>query len=108
VRNEVESRGSTDTVAVACSLDAAAFEARREEWAALRVQALIDQQTQGLVVTSRWRRADGVLDQLGELVGAEQSCCPFLRFDLSEGGSVITLRVTFPEGVGPEVWDVLA
>lgn len=91
-------------VAQACSLGGVALASRLEDWSALRGRALVSQTRDGSVVTSSWRRAGGVRDELVRLVDAERICCPFLSFEITDDQTAITLRTTFPEGISPDLW----
>ena len=91
-------------VAPACSLDRDALAARLEEWSALRKRALVTQTRDGSVVTSTWRRASGVRQELDRLIDAEHACCPFLSFEIAADQTAITLRTTFPEGIPADLW----
>lgn len=91
--------------APACSLDREALATRLDEWAELRERALMSRERDGPVVTSRWRRADGVRDELIRLIGAEHRCCPFLGFELTVEPGAIRLRTTIPDGVGADMWE---
>jgi hypothetical protein len=90
--------------APACSLDREALAERLEDWAALRVRALISQRREGRVVTSTWQPTGAVRDELLRLIWAEHRCCPFLVFELVEEQGAMTLQTTFPEGVSPDIW----
>ena len=79
---------------VACSLDAAALEERRQRWVALAKRALIDQHATGSGVRQRYRPEPDVERELRELVALERDCCGFAAWDLRPSGGMLELDVS--------------
>jgi hypothetical protein len=90
-----------ETPVLACSLDPDNRARQGGEWRALRRDALIDAREEAGVVTSTWKRGEGVAGRLEALVEAERICCSFLGFELEEREETLVLRVVSPAGTEP-------
>jgi hypothetical protein len=79
---------------VACTLDQAGLAAQTRRWAALRERA----ELRRLLTASGWRlhfRADeGVLEELEELVEAENRCCAWAEWRVEPLHGEVVLHVT--------------
>jgi hypothetical protein len=71
----------------ACTLDSEDLATRKDEWAALRREGLIESRDGASV----WKKDVG--DRLEELVQAERICCSHLRWEIEKRGETIVLRV---------------
>jgi hypothetical protein len=89
---------------IACTLDTGSFEARLAQIGDLNARALTGSRRNDLTLTLEYRR--DVIDDLLELVRAEQACCAFLAFRLDERGDKLVLTVTAPVAAR-EVVDML-
>ena len=84
---------------IACTLTPAALAERREEWRAIRTDALLAEEERGRVVTTRWRAEPGIRQRFLGLVEAERVCCPFLDLRLQDGDPLV-LTIELPADAG--------
>ena len=98
---------STDPPIV-CSLTAAELPARLAEIRAVGEHALLSsrQTTDGAVL--RLRPGAGTRTRVEALLQAEEECCPFLAFELSEREDAIVLTIRSPEDGRAVVQDLVA
>lgn len=90
----------SETLPIACSLDAGSLARRRSE---LRDGVLAEAETvEPLAAGYRWRFRDtpDLVARLGAVIDAERRCCRFLRFAVTCDADLgrVVLEVTGPEG----------
>ena len=90
----------SETLPVACSLDAGSLARRQSE---LRAGVLAEAETvERIAAGYRWRFRDtaDLLARLGAVIDGERRCCRFLRFTLTcdPGLGHVALDVTGPAG----------
>lgn len=90
---------------IACTLDGPDRAARGRDWKALRERARLGEHRTEKMLTTIWRRDEGVQAEVERLVAAERECCGFLSFELTVGDDSVTLVTAFPEGLSPEAWE---
>ena len=81
---------------IACSLDVADQQTRLADWLDLLAQA---RSRDELPDGARYVFAadEDTKEQLAALVTAEESCCSFLEFDITQAGHELMMAVTAPE-----------
>jgi MerR family transcriptional regulator, copper efflux regulator len=80
-----------------CRLSPDALSERRGAWRSLMAQALHRRVEPGRVL-STYPNGPEIVRSLAQLVAAEKDCCPFLEFDIREGGSTIEVELRYPPG----------
>ncbi len=83
---------------VACSLSAAGQRERLDEWKALLARA---NSRERLSTGMRYRFPLDLAQQVSALAAAEQECCSFLRFDLTQAENSLVLTVE-SDGAGQD------
>jgi hypothetical protein len=81
-------------IPVACSLSATDARTRLADWERLLERAAVTRTPVEGGTRVALAPLDGVRAELDRLVAAERECCPFLDFEVEEGGGV--LAVTIP------------
>ena len=84
---------------VACSLAPVDLAGRREFWLRLSDRALVEKEPIAAGVRLRFRRLDGVEDELRDLAALERECCSFATWSLTSEDADLRLEVT-AEGEG--------
>jgi hypothetical protein len=82
---------------IACSLTAAEFPARMAQVAAVGEDALLDTDIAGVRARLRFAAAAGVRERVEAFAEAEQRCCPFLSFDVTDAPDAVLLRIDAPD-----------
>src|SRR5262249_29263857 len=80
---------------IACNLSAGDFKDRLAWISDLTRATLRHYERRDLVLDLRYARE--AADRVRDMVGNEQACCGFLRFDLHEGPQEVRLVITAPE-----------
>ena len=91
-----------DGEACECALSPVELGERIQQWKSLSRQSLSRTSLPGSVV-STYPRDPQILEQLRELIEAESACCPFLSFQVREGGDVIEVELQYPPEFEPLV-----
>jgi hypothetical protein len=81
-------------VPIACSLSADEARDRIARWNDLTLEAKLTSRAEDGLVEAEFCNTSAVRNALEILVVAERECCPFLRFDLRETETVVTLTIT--------------
>ncbi|MBA2676120.1 hypothetical protein [Ramlibacter sp.] len=84
---------------IACTLEFHEMGPRLERLRRLADSSLQSHQLEGNVLRLAYR-ADAAAE-VKAVVGLEQDCCRFLKFDVQEGNGQVALTITAPDGVGP-------
>jgi hypothetical protein len=88
----------TSLPVVACSLSAADQRDRMDEWRSLLARA---ESREPLSTGMRYRFPLDLTEDVRALAAAEQECCSFLRFDLTQADNSLVLTVE-SEGAGQD------
>jgi hypothetical protein len=84
---------------IACSLTPAQLSERREDFAKLAADALLQTRSaDGAKAELVFAAGKSVRDRLQAIVAAEAECCPFLSMQLRDGADTITLEILAPDG----------
>jgi hypothetical protein len=90
--------GATDSVPIACTLDAGALRERVDEWRALVASWVDTVESDDTSVRLRLRDSDEALLTAASLGAREKACCGFfdVAIEIDPGSRV--LRLSVPEG----------
>jgi hypothetical protein len=88
----------TNLPVVACSLSATGQRERLNEWRALLARA---DTRESLSTGMRYRFPADLTGEVRALAAAEQECCSFLRFDLTQADNTLVLTVE-SDGAGQD------
>lgn len=97
----------SDSLPIACSLEADDLRQRLVKIAALGERSLYGRNAEGDSRVVRFRRDPETRRELSTIVAAEARCCGFLDLDLSDDGDALVLRIAAAED-GASVADELA
>jgi hypothetical protein len=86
-----------DPEPIACSLSAAGLEERYGDLKRFGEANLVDRDAEGDRQILRFRRTDEAAAGVRAIVAAEERCCPFLTFSLSETEDELVLVIEAPE-----------
>jgi hypothetical protein len=84
-----------DEAPIACTLQAGDYKDRLAWIAELARDGLLGIRQKDLQLELRY--ASSVADRVREMVGKEQECCAFLKFELFETAEGVCLTITAPE-----------
>ena len=94
---------------IACSLTPAALTQRRDDFAKLAAEALLQTRSaDGATAELVFAAGETVRDRLEAIVAAEAECCPFLTMQLRDGADTITLEILAPDGAAKTLSDLVA
>ena len=93
---------------IACSLSGADYEARGREIAEIARDALRSREPLAGGARLTFAAGGDTERKLREVIAAEASCCPFLRFELDGDGETLRLAVTGPEDAQPIIAELFA
>lgn len=79
-----------------CSLSVDALEARLEEWREVMERALRREQPREGLTVAHYPRDAALRARIDELIAAESTCCPFLRFQVTEAGGELRVALEHP------------
>jgi hypothetical protein len=97
----------SQTLPIACSLDASELEHRLAEMADVGRLALIDARVDGRHAHLRFSPTAQMRERLDAIVAAESTCCAFLTLRLEEAPGVISLTIDAPETAEPVVRELV-
>lgn len=86
--------GNTDPIA--CALSPNDLGDRLARWQSLNDQALVDVAHEAGRLRARYRGEEGVARRVLDLIEAEKGCCPFLHFEVSHHGDIVSVVLTYP------------
>jgi hypothetical protein len=87
---------------IACSLDAAALQAREAELARLGGSLISVTSGEGPPAVLRFKPDRRTRAQLDRIVAAESECCPFLQMTVREG-EALELTIDGPDDAAPVI-----
>jgi hypothetical protein len=79
----------------ACSLTDEELAVRRRQWQAVGEHATVREEPRADGLLLVYRGGDETMRALGQLIKAEQRCCPHLRFGIERAAEEVRVMVTF-------------
>jgi hypothetical protein len=93
---------------IACSLPTDQARDRSAVIAALRADAMLEQQPINGGLRTRFRDQPDIEQRVRDLVAAERVCCSFMRFDVRRDEDAIVLDITGSQDAQPVIAQFLA
>lgn len=86
---------------IACSLSGTDLQERYRDLAEFGSTSLIERTADAEGRRLRFRRTAGTAERLRSIIAAEQECCPFLTFELTETDNALELHIGAPDDARP-------
>ncbi|HEX2088381.1 MAG TPA: hypothetical protein VHI54_00405 [Actinomycetota bacterium] len=87
---------------IACSLDGQSRVAREEDWNEFLAETMIERRPIAGGVALQLQPSPQAVSRLRRLIESEQSCCPWIRWTITEG-DVLSVEATSPREDGEEL-----
>jgi hypothetical protein len=88
---------AADTAAGAhCSLSPEALDTRLDDWREVMRSALRREQPRDGLTVAHYPRDVALRARIDELIAAESTCCPFLRFEVTETDEELRVALEHP------------